>query len=86
MLQEQLIAVFVAVVAEPIIRLIKNQFNLSGAVMLLLTVVIAALGSIGIVIYGAGLDGLTLDGVIALAPTIFAVGQLIFASIKIAKA
>lgn len=83
-MQEQLIAVFVAIVAEPILRLIKNKFGLSGAVMLLLTVVFAALGAVGITIYSVGLDGLTLDSVLALAPTMFAVGQLIFASIKIA--
>ena len=85
MLQEQLIAVFVAVVAEPILRLIKKQFTLDGAVMLLLTVVFAALGAFGIVVYGVGLEGFTLDKLIALAPTIFAVGQLIYASIKIAR-
>lgn len=84
MLQEQLIAVFVAVLAEPVIRLVKNKFNLSGAVMLVLTVAVAALGAVGIVLYGSGVDGLTLDSFIALFPTIFATGQLIFASIKIA--
>jgi len=81
---EQLIAVFVAVLAEPILRFIKGKFSLSGAVMLILTVIVAALGATGIVLYSSGLDGITLDSVLALVPTIFATGQLIFASIKIA--
>jgi hypothetical protein len=85
MLQDQLIAVFVAVVAEPVLRFVKGKFGLSGSAMLLFTVLVAALGASGIVLYQAGFAGLDLDAVVALAPTIFAVGQIIFASVKIAR-
>ena len=84
-MQEQLIAVFVAVLAEPVLRFIKAQFNLSGAIMLIFTIIVAALGAFGIVLYDVGFAGLTLDAMNQLAPTIFAVGQLIYASIKIAR-
>lgn len=84
-MQDQLIAVFVAVVAEPLIRFIKGKFNLDGAAMLLVAGVIAALGAAGIVLYLEGVAGLTLEAFLNLLPTIFAVGQLIFAATKIAR-
>ncbi len=81
MLQDQLIAVFVAVVAEPVIRWVKARFNLDGSKMLLVAVTIAAVGAAGIVGYGAWQSGeaFTFESLIALAPTVFAVGQIIFA-------
>jgi len=78
---DQLIAVFVAVAAEPLIRWIKGKFAPTSAVMLIITVGIAALGAAGIVVYQAWQAGeaFTLDALLALIPTVFAVGQVIYA-------
>ena len=81
MLLDQLIAVFVAVIAEPAIRAIKAKFAPSSSVMLLITVGVAGIGAAGIVGYRAWQDGelFTLDALLALVPTVFAVGQVIYA-------
>ena len=76
---DQLIAVFVAVVAEPAIRWLKAKFAPSSAVMLLITVAIAAVGATGVVLYTEGMEGFTLEAFIKIIPTIFAVGQVIYA-------
>ena len=78
---EQLIAVFIAVVAEPLIRWLKAKFAPSSPVMLLITVVVAAVGASAIVAYQAWQAGeaFSLESVLALVPTIFAVGQVIYA-------
>ncbi len=78
---DQFIAVIVAVILEPAIRAIKAKFAPSSAVMLLITVVMAAFAAAGIVVYQAWQSGeaFTLEALIALVPTIFAVGQIIYA-------
>ena len=76
---EQLISVFVAVVAEPAIRAIKAKFAPSSSVMLLITVAVAAIGATGVVLYTEGMEGFTLEAFIKVIPTIFAVGQVIYA-------
>ena len=78
---DQFIAVIVAVVLEPLIRVIKAKFAPSSSVMLLITVALAALAAAGIVAYEAFTSGeaFTLDALIALVPTVFAVGQIIYA-------
>ena len=78
---DQLIAVIVAVVLEPAIRAIKAKFAPTSSVMLLITVGMAALAAAGIVAYQAFTSGevFTLDALIALVPTVFAVGQVIYA-------
>jgi hypothetical protein len=86
MLREQLIGVFVGVVAEPFIRLIKAKFNLSGAAMLLVAVAFAAVGGVAVVgielLINPEAEPLTLERVVALAPTVFLVGNIIFNTIK----
>jgi hypothetical protein len=78
---DQLIAVFVGVIAEPLIRYIKAKFAPSSSVMLLIAVGVAAAGAAGIVLYQTWQEGgaFTLDRLIALVPTVFAVGQVIYA-------
>ena len=78
-MQDQLIAVFVAVVAEPVIRFLKSKFNLSGPVMLLVTAVVAGVGAALIVLYQSGFKDLSFEAFLNLIPTIFAVGQIIYA-------
>ena len=76
---DQLIAVFVAVVAEPAIRAIKAKFAPPSAVMLLITVAVAGVGATGVVLYTEGMEGFTLKSFIKIVPTIFAVGQVSYA-------
>lgn len=82
-MNDQLIAVFVAVIAEPILRFVKRKFALEGPVMLLVTVIMAAIGGALIVLQQEGAEGFSsLDSFLKLVPTIFAVGQVIFALLK----
>ena len=78
---DQLVAVFAAVIAEPIIRAIKVKFAPSKPVMLLITVAVAGVGATAIVLYQSWQSGevFNLESVLALVPTIFAVGQVIYA-------
>lgn len=86
MFRDQLIAVFVGVVAEPLIRFIKSKFNLSGSVMLLVAVAFAAVGGVAVVgielLIDPAAPPLSLDRVVELAPTVFLVGNIIFNLLK----
>ena len=81
MLQDQLIAVLVATVLEPIIRVIKTRFQLSGSAMLLVTAALSGAGALAIVGVQVAQEGgvFDLDRVVAIIPTVFAVGQVIYA-------
>lgn len=86
-MNEQFIAVLTAFVLEPALRWVKGKFALSGAPMLLVTGAFAALGAViavGVDVLQEG-GAITLERVVELIPTVFAVGQLIFASLKIAR-
>jgi hypothetical protein len=81
MLQDQLIAVLVATFLEPAVRFIKNKFQLSGSAMLLVTAAVAGVGAVAVVGIQVAREGGTfdLDRIVSLIPTVFAVGQVIYA-------
>jgi hypothetical protein len=81
MLQDQLIAVLVATLLEPAVRFIKNKFQLSGSAMLLVTAALAGVGAVAVVGIQVAQEGgvFDFDRVVAIIPTVFAVGQVIYA-------
>ena len=81
MLQDQLVAVLIATVLEPAVRFIKNRFQLEGSIMLLVTAALSAVGAVVVVGIQVAQEGgaIDIDRVVAIIPTIFAVGQVIYA-------
>ena len=81
MLQDQLIGVIVATVLEPAIRYLKTRYALTGSAMLAVTTVLAGAGAVIVVGIQVAREGgsFDLDRLIAVLPTIFAVGQVIYA-------
>lgn len=84
---EQLIAVFVGIVAIPVINFVKGEFGWDGAKALLLSGVLSGVGAIVVMLLGGNVDfsDFDLDKFVAILPTVFATAQAIFQAIKIAR-
>ena len=81
MLQDQLIAVLVGALLEPLVRFLKNKFALSGTAMLLVTAGVAGLGALIVVGFQISQEGgpITFERIVTVLPTVFAIGQVIYA-------
>ena len=90
MTQEFLIAAFIGLVAVPLINYAKDALGWYGGKALVLTVAVSAVG--GLAVYGIGtlvglyeFPGISWDTLPALVATVFAIGQLVYRSIAIAR-